>query len=40
MSGSQDKCYPCSIGNIEICPHNEDGHCNLFDKECDNIQET
>lgn len=32
------KCYPVRNHNVKICPHNRDGKCNLFNKECDNVQ--
>lgn len=35
----KSECYPCPIGNVGICPHNENEHCNLFNKKCNNIIE-
>ena len=34
-----EKCYPTSHDDISICPYNDQGYCNRFDKECDNTQE-
>lgn len=36
----EEKCYPAPHGNIGMCLKNEQGHCILFNKKCDNRQES
>lgn len=37
VKDEKEKCYPVPHGNVSTCPKNEQGHCSLFDKQCNNI---